>query len=619
MMADSWHEDERLALLVSILLCPACDELLDQPTTLSCGHSVCYDCAVPPASMPSLASGLPAVATESLFARNPSTPQAIAGGMERSLTSTSVDTDGGDVPRDSFGLATTRALGENPDATLRSGTDASPTVSSPRSSAARRRLLCPCEECPSRQEARHVLASQHKIDRVLANVVSLVRAELAELEAASSPAHSSSSATSAGYNADDEAKRMRASEKWRANKRRRNAEELNQPTIVRTAYQLHARDNFWPAVVGELECQVCYQLVLEPKTTPCGHTFCHKCLTRALDHSDKCPLCRSDFPGHTYFQKLGPNAVLNKMTETVFSEDLDERKAAFDAEMRRSAGSCDTPLFVCGLAWPNMPLFLHVFEPRYRLMTRRVMETNQLMGIVLPARQSGGVTQFGTMVRVTHRQMLEDGRSILETVGLYRFKILERTSLDGYTLARVQRLDDLSPELEQQLETAAMTRRNRNGNPLRRITLPRRLSPRGNSPPTMSSSAGSSSSSNPPGGADFANLPAAGNPAARNLPADEDLDSMSKEDMMAYCREFVQMLRSGSAPWVLQRLNSTIGPMPTNPADFSWWMAEIVPTDDHVKAILLEITSPRERLRLLCFWIKEFRASWWFSRGCTIM
>lgn len=28
------------------------------------------------------------------------------------------------------------------------------------------------------------------------------------------------------------------------------------------------------------------------------------------------------------------------------------------------------------------------------------------------------------------------------------------------------------------------------------------------------------------------------------------------------------------------------------------------------------ITSPRERLRLIVFWIEQFRSSWWFNRGC---
>lgn len=33
------------------------------------------------------------------------------------------------------------------------------------------------------------------------------------------------------------------------------------------------------------------------------------------------------------------------------------------------------PIFVCTMAYPTVPCPLHVFEPRYRLMIRRCMET----------------------------------------------------------------------------------------------------------------------------------------------------------------------------------------------------------------------------------------------------
>lgn len=35
----------------------------------------------------------------------------------------------------------------------------------------------------------------------------------------------------------------------------------------------------------------------------------------------------------------------------------------------------DIPIFVCTVAYPGMPCPLHVFEPRYRLMMRRCVET----------------------------------------------------------------------------------------------------------------------------------------------------------------------------------------------------------------------------------------------------
>ena len=48
---------------------------------------------------------------------------------------------------------------------------------------------------------------------------------------------------------------------------------------------------------------------------------------------------------------------------------------------------------------------------------------------------------------------------------------------------------------------------------------------------------------------------------------------------MNICRAFIDQLRSGSAPWLLQRLNHTYGTMPTDACEFSYWMALVSRTE----------------------------------------
>lgn len=43
------------------------------------------------------------------------------------------------------------------------------------------------------------------------------------------------------------------------------------------------------SVLYWIECR----LIFEPTATPCGHTFCHSCLNRSLDHRPACPACRA--------------------------------------------------------------------------------------------------------------------------------------------------------------------------------------------------------------------------------------------------------------------------------------------------------------------------------------
>ena len=47
-------------------------------------------------------------------------------------------------------------------------------------------------------------------------------------------------------------------------------------------------------ITEDLECGLCYRLFFQPVTTPCGHTFCKKCLDRCLDHSTTCPMCKGN-------------------------------------------------------------------------------------------------------------------------------------------------------------------------------------------------------------------------------------------------------------------------------------------------------------------------------------
>ncbi|KAJ7095404.1 PUA-like domain-containing protein [Mycena belliarum] len=193
-------------------------------------------------------------------------------------------------------------------------------------------------------------------------------------------------------------------------------------------------------------------LLYNPVTTPCQHTFCAKCLHRSLDHSNLCPLCRDALPGFSFFEDHPPNQTLQTLLLTAFPEMYAERGNAIDAEERDAR--LDTPIFVCMLIFPGHPTALHFFEPRYRLMLRRCLEQEvPSFGMIMPARQGAGSglvqgqTDYGTMLEVRSVQMLADGRSMVETWSTYRFRILERGTLDGYTVGRIERIDDVPDDL----------------------------------------------------------------------------------------------------------------------------------------------------------------------------
>lgn len=82
----------------------------------------------------------------------------------------------------------------------------------------------------------------------------------------------------------------------------------------------------------------------------------------------------------------------------------------------------------------------------------------------------------------------------------------------------------------------------------------------------------------------------------------------SNEELMAVCHNFLEQLQQ--APWVVQRLYYTYGPMPSEPSSFSFWVALVLPIDEQEKAKLLRIRSARLRLRLVVHWIEQLNNNW---------
>jgi Lon protease-like protein len=97
--------------------------------------------------------------------------------------------------------------------------------------------------------------------------------------------------------------------------------------------------------------------------------------------------------------------------------------------------------------FPYAVLPLHVFEPRYRVMTRHCLDTDREFGVVLIERGSevgGGDVRFdlGTIARIVHVAELDDGRFALATVGLRRIRVLRWLADDPYPQAEVEPIGD---------------------------------------------------------------------------------------------------------------------------------------------------------------------------------
>lgn len=100
--------------------------------------------------------------------------------------------------------------------------------------------------------------------------------------------------------------------------------------------------------------------------------------------------------------------------------------------------------------FPHAPLPLHVFEPRYRALTRTCLAADGRFGVVLIERGSevgGSDTRFdvGTAAQIVQAAQLPDGRWLLDTVGVERLRVTRWLGDDPHPWAEVEEWPDPPP------------------------------------------------------------------------------------------------------------------------------------------------------------------------------
>lgn len=321
------------------------------------------------------------------------------------------------------------------------------------------------------------------------------------------------------------------------------------------------------ATKTELDCQVCYALMLDPLTTTCGHTFCRKCVARVLDHSTMCPVCRRDLPMPPGVRSIPGNKTLTKLLNSLCPDLATARAEAAAQEEVPMLGEKNVPLFVCTLAYPSMPTFLHIFEPRYRLMIRRAIDNGDgKFGMLMYNRRAvpqgnlGPVEflQYGTLVHINGIEYMPDGRSLVETRGISRFRVKDWDMLDGYVVGNIERLDDISLAEEEQVEATETT-----------------------------------------------------GPAPNEHDLISQIDHMSTQELLNIGTDFIARMQAASAPWLHEGVLASYGPPPDDPALFPYWFASILPIGEEEKYKLIPTTSVRERLKITARWVRGIEAQRW--------
>jgi len=515
--------------MVRLVQCPRCSKPLSAPVTLPCGHTVCRGCLPPPQPRTNISY--------------PNTPDRLMGiscplmgcGAEHASAECSVDV----TLTKLMDLIKAEIIEHRPSA------ENTPTLL----------VEVPQHEDSPLDEKEKEKLSYHGNQEELHGgrlVSTFTMAEMGKLRYSSEVHYQSLSASGDDY------------------------EHLDITLLERLRDVTHK----------ELDCLVCYNLMLDPTTTSCGHTFCRRCLARVMDHSSICPFCRRGLHVPASLQNQSSNVILNSLLNGLCPDLVSARADALKAEEQAGDNVLNVPLFICTLSLPSMPTFLHVFEPRYRLMMRRVIEGSRQFGMVMYNRThapqgdlgSTPFLEYGTLLEIVNYELLRDGRSFIETRGIGRFKVRAHGLLDGYNVSRIERVEDVSLAEEAILEQ-------------RETTMAR----------------------------DYAEAFFRDHPQTQ-LPTEVAIETLSTQQLLDSCTAFVREMREASAPWLRERIIQVYGEPPEDPAIFPYWFASVVPIVEEEKYVLLQTERVRERLKIVYSWIGRIRGQRWSSgNACSIL
>jgi len=127
----------------------------------------------------------------------------------------------------------------------------------------------------------------------------------------------------------------------------------------------------------------------------------------------------------------------------------------------------ELPLFpLRTVLFPGMELPLRIFEERYRVMIRELLDSGGEFGVLLirEGEEVGGGAiphDIGTTARIEECQEVEGGRFVLTARGVHRFRLVRMLSPRPYPYGEVEYLRDaaepVTPNLRLAVETVRTT------------------------------------------------------------------------------------------------------------------------------------------------------------------
>ncbi len=183
---------------------------------------------------------------------------------------------------------------------------------------------------------------------------------------------------------------------------------------------------------GEFEnlykCPICLNLLYNPVTVPCGHTYCQECFSLCMSHNPECPVCKEKL-----FLASPPrvNLVMKETIEKRYPELIKKMEQLHKTQEGGPAGEEAKGRAKCFCVRRDRVII--VPTERLALRADRNVLEDLLMIMQMSSRcvvvssvptQAPGTTEFyGCLVEPNIGRMINVDIPVIQLVGVSRFKV----------------------------------------------------------------------------------------------------------------------------------------------------------------------------------------------------
>jgi hypothetical protein len=116
--------------------------------------------------------------------------------------------------------------------------------------------------------------------------------------------------------------------------------------------------------IEDLDCHLCLDPLVDPVTTPCGHTFCRNCLLSSICHSKLCPLCRVSLLPLGHFTNRKSDRSIFLLLNNLF-----ERPSSIGISVNSIFAPQWIPIYHQPLIFPSSSTSYHISETQHRVLS----------------------------------------------------------------------------------------------------------------------------------------------------------------------------------------------------------------------------------------------------------